>query len=101
MSNDSNDSADSARIEADIGLLTDYLACELPPEGVAEVRWRLEMDREFLALAAPFDVVLECFSTHSSHSSLEGTRGERPALGGALQAFRHSRHSEINHDRRF
>ena len=53
MRNDSNDSPDSARHDADIDVLTDYLAGELPPERVAEVRWRLEMDVEFREFAAP------------------------------------------------
>ena len=43
----SNDSPDSARLDADIEVLTDYLACELPPARVAEVRQRLETDAAF------------------------------------------------------
>jgi len=49
----SNDSPDSARLDADIEVLTDYLACELPPARVAEVRQRLETDAAFREFAAP------------------------------------------------
>jgi hypothetical protein len=39
--------------DADLGLIADYLTGELPPERIAEVKWRLEQDEAFRNLAAP------------------------------------------------
>jgi len=46
MTDDSDDDID-ALVHPDIALITDYLAGELSPERMAEVRHRLETDAEF------------------------------------------------------
>jgi hypothetical protein len=39
--------------DPDLELITDYLTNQLPPERLAEVKWRLEHDEAFRELAAP------------------------------------------------